>query len=355
MSLSGMNGPIDSDEERFKVFDRAYQLGQTFRDTANAYVSLTEGVFLPQLENQGDSEDLIGKWFKRTGKRDEIFLATNFGSVGTAENSCFRSDPNHLKEACAKRLKRLGIESIDHYYCHRLGLKTPIEDTVKAMAELKAELLGRAHSIHPISAVQIEYSPFSLDIEDPEAALLQTCRELGVAIVAYSPLARGFITGSIKSPDDFYGEGDCRRLMPRFSKENFHKNLLLVDELKHTVRNKRVTPAQLTLMAQGTDIFPIPGPRKIKHLEDNISALQVQLTSDETRKHPNSGGRGGGAWGSVSRSAGFRAVCRLANAIGLGSDPSIIPLLRVKKSRYNPPISDVSFLPFSYQYQYQLN
>ncbi|KAI9880984.1 MAG: hypothetical protein M1830_009478 [Pleopsidium flavum] len=283
MGLSAFYGKPTPDEERFGVLDRAYELGELHWDSADVY---------------GDNEDLIGKWFKRTGKRNEIFLATKFGNVFTPDgNRTIKSDPEYVKEACAKSLKRLGIETIDLYYCHRLDGKTPIEKTVQAMAELKKEgkikylglsecsstSLRRAHAIHPISAVQIEYSPFSLDIEDPQINLLSTCRELGVAVVAYSPLGRGFVTGQYKSRDDFE-EDDFRRLSPRFSEENFPKNLKLVDEIAALAKSKGCTPGQLTLawlLKQGNDIIPIPGTKKVKYLEENLAALKVDLSKDE--------------------------------------------------------------------------
>ncbi|KAA6410691.1 MAG: Aldo keto reductase [Lasallia pustulata] len=283
MGLSAFYGKPESDEERFKVLDRAYELGERFWDSADVYM---------------DNEDLIGKWFKRTGKRDEIFLATKFASFRTAEGMReIRSDPEYVKEACAKSLKRLGIQTIDLYYCHRLDRKTPVEKTVQAMAELKkegkikylglsecsAESLRRAYNVHPISAVQVEYSPFSMDIEDPQINLLNVCRELGVAVVAYSPLGRGFVTGQYKSRDDFE-EGDYRRMSPRFSEENFPKNLKLVDEISALAKKKGCTPGQLTLawlMAQGEDIIPIPGTKKIKYLEENLGAVDVKLTKEE--------------------------------------------------------------------------
>ena len=286
MGLSAFYGATEPDEQRFTVLDRAHELGQTFWDSADVYM---------------DNEDLIGKWFAKTGKRSEIFLATKFANRvkpdGTRE---VRSDPDYVKEACAKSLQRLGVETIDLYYCHRVDRKTPIEKTVQAMKELKdegkikylglsevsAETLRRAHAVHPIAAVQIEYSPFSLDIEDPQIALLKTCRELGVATVAYSPLGRGFVTGQYKSPDDFE-EGDFRRNAPRFSRENFPKNLELVDKLAQVAQKKGCTTGQLTLawlMKQGEDIIPIPGTKKIKYLEENLGALDVQLSDEEERE-----------------------------------------------------------------------
>ena len=286
MGLSIAYGAPQSDEERFKILDRAHELGQRFWDSADVYA---------------DNEDLLSKWFTRTGFRDDIFLATKFAGIVNADGSfVVRNDPEYVKEACAKSLKRLGVETIDLYYCHRVDGKTPIEKTVQAMKELKdegkirylglsevsSETLRRAHAVHPISAVQIEYSPFSMDIEDPAIALLQTCRELGVATVAYSPLGRGFVTGQYKSPDDFE-DGDFRKYSPRFSADNFPKNLELVDKLAVIAQKKGCTTGQLTLawlMKQGEDIIPIPGTKKIKYLEENLGALDVKLSDGEDKE-----------------------------------------------------------------------
>jgi len=282
MGLSAFYGKLEADEERFKVLDRAYELGELNWDSADAYL---------------DSEDLLGKWFKRTGKRNEIFLATKFANQFVDGKRVIDSSPEYCKRACEKSLKRLGIDYIDLYYCHRVDGKTPIEKTVQAMAELKKEgkihylglseissdTLRRACKVHHIDAVQIEYSPFCLDMEDPKIGLLQTCRELGVAIVAYSPLSRGILTGQYKSRDDFE-DGDWRKSGPRFSEENFPKNLVLVEKLEEVAKKKGCTPGQLTLawvLAQGDDILPIPGTKKIKYLEENMAALDVKLSKEE--------------------------------------------------------------------------
>lgn len=304
MGLSAFYGQPLPDEERNKVLDRAYELGETFWDSSDIYM---------------DSEDLIGKWFKRTGKREDIFLATKFAiSVRDGVISA-RNDPEYVKEACEKSLKRLGVDSINLYYCHRLDQVTPIERTVKAMAQLKrfgplylgqinhysievlhchregkikhlglsevsSRSLRRAHAVHPISVVQIEYSPFALDIESPQIELLKTCRELGVAVVAYSPLGRGMLTGAYKSPADFE-EDDFRKNAPRFSEENFPKNLKLVDQIAALAEKKGCTAGQLTLawlLRQGQDIIPIPGTTKVKYLEENMGALKVTMTDAES-------------------------------------------------------------------------
>jgi len=281
MGLSIAYGAAGSDEERLEFLDHLFSLGETFWDSADAY---------------GDSEDLLGKWFAKTGKRSEIFLATKFG-IDMSAGFALRSDREYIFKAVEKSLKRLGTDCIDLYYMHRTDGKTPIEETVKAMKELKdqgkikylglsevsAATLRRAYAIHPISAVQIEYSPFALEIEDPKIGLLAACRELGVAVIAYSPLGRGFLTGSIKSPDDF-ADDDFRKISPRFQGENFNKNLVLVNQIDALAKKKGCTAGQLTLawlMAQGEDIIPIPGTKKTKYLEENLGALKVELTESE--------------------------------------------------------------------------
>ncbi|CAO2658756.1 Nn.00g064790.m01.CDS01 [Neocucurbitaria sp. VM-36] len=281
MGLSVFYGPAKPDSERLALLDRAHKLGERFWDSSDLY---------------GDNEVLLGKWFKANpDKRDDIFLATKF-AVSQSDHS-IDSSPEYCKAACDKSLERLGIKQIDLYYCHRVDQKTPIERTVGAMAELKkegkikylglsevsSETLRRAYKVHPISAVQVEYSPFALDIESKQIDLLKTCRELGVAVVAYSPLNRGMLTGALKGPEDFE-EGDFRSGAPRFSAENFPKNLELVDRIKEVAAKKEVTPSQLTLawlMAQGSDIFPIPGTTKAHRLEENLGSLKVELSKAE--------------------------------------------------------------------------
>ncbi|KAJ9213191.1 hypothetical protein DTO166G4_5184 [Paecilomyces variotii] len=284
MGLSAFYGPPKPDNERFAVLDAAYEAGEHFWDSADIYM---------------DNEDLLGKWFAANPeKRKDIFLATKFALHPKPDGSLeIRGDPEYVKEACAKSLKRLGLPYVDLYYCHRLDKNVPVEKTVQAMAELKkegkikylglsecsAESLRRAYKVHPITAVQIEYSPFTLDIEDPRVKLLETCRELGVAVVAYSPLGRGMLTGKYRSPNDF-PEGDWRRMAPRFSEENFPKNLQLVDEIQSLARKKGCTAGQLTLawlLAQGEDIFPIPGTTQIDRLKENIGAVNVHLSKED--------------------------------------------------------------------------
>lgn len=281
MGLSVFYGPPKPDTERLALLDHAYKLGERFWDSSDFY---------------GDNEVFIGKWFKANpDKRNDIFFATKFAA--SLKDHKIDSSPEYCKAACDASLERLNIKQIDLYYCHRVDQKTPIEKTVQAMAELKQEgkikylglseissaTLRRAHKVHPISAVQVEYSPFALEIESAQIDLLKTCRELGVAVVAYSPLSRGMLTGAYKSADDF-GEGDFRSFAPRFSKENFPKNLKLVEKIKEVAEKKGVTPGQATLawlMAQGQDIFPIPGTTKKERLEENMGSLKVELTKEE--------------------------------------------------------------------------
>lgn len=250
-----------------------------------------------------DNEELLGKWFARSGLRSSIFLVTKFGFVpgNPHDLRSLRTDPEYVRQACLRSLSVLGVDKIDLYMAHRIDDVTPIEKTVDAMVELKkegkidylgfseisAESLRRACKVHQITAVEVEYSAFSLDIESEQIKLLDTCRELGVAVIAYSPLGRGLLTGRYKSLDDF-DEKDARVLMmPRFSKENFPKNLELVKAIEGLAKKKGVTSGQLSLawlLAQGDDIFPIPGTKKIERLEENLGALQVQLTEEEVKE-----------------------------------------------------------------------
>ncbi|KAJ6482299.1 NADP-dependent oxidoreductase domain-containing protein [Mycena vitilis] len=282
MGISTWYGAVESDEERFKVLDAAHAAGCVFWDTADIY---------------GDSEVLIGKWFKRTGKRDDIFLASKFGFT---PSFAIDGSPAYVKAAAELSLKKLGVDHIDLYYLHRADSKTPIEHTIGAMAELvkagkvkhlglsevSAETLRRAHAVHPIAAVQVEYSPFTLDIEDPKIGLLATARELGVQIVAYSPLGRGLLTGQYKSTDDFE-EDDFRKSIPRYSAKNFPNILKLADGLKAIGRKyNNATAGQVALawlLAQGEDIIPIPGTKKIKYLEENIAAAKLTLSAEDVQ------------------------------------------------------------------------
>ncbi|KAF2692170.1 aldo/keto reductase-like protein [Lentithecium fluviatile CBS 122367] len=287
MGLSSFYGNVKPDNERLALLDKVYELGQLHWDSADMY---------------GDSEDLLGKWFKANpDKRKDIFLATKFANKRGADGSfSIDSSPEYAKAACAKSLQRLGLENVDLYYCHRLDQKTPIEKTIEAMVELKnegkinylglsecsSESLRRAHAVHPISAVQVEYSPFALEIESNQIDLLRTCRELGVAVVAYSPIGRGLLTGTLRSHDDLE-ENDLRRFLPRFTKENFPKNLKLVDQLSGMAKKKGVTPTQLVLawlMQQGQDIFPIPGTTKLERVKENLESVKVTLSKEEEQE-----------------------------------------------------------------------
>ncbi|KAM0211374.1 hypothetical protein ACHAPA_005244 [Fusarium lateritium] len=284
MGISAFYGTVKPEAERMALLDKAYELGETFWDTADMY---------------GDSEELIGRWFgANPAKRKDIFLASKFANKVLADGSfAIDSSPEYCKAACAHSLERLGVDQIDLYYCHRLDQKTPIEKTVQAMKELKeegkikllglsevsAESLRRANKVHPISAVQMEYSPFALEIESPQFKLLEVARELGVAVVAYSPLGRGMLSGTIRSREDF-DSVDFRKHLPRFSEENFPKNLEISDTIAQIAKQKSVTPSQLCLswlLANGDDIFPIPGTTRPERLEENLRALDVQLTQQE--------------------------------------------------------------------------
>ncbi|KAI6043904.1 NADP-dependent oxidoreductase domain-containing protein [Pisolithus marmoratus] len=288
VGLSAYYGPTESDEERFKVLDAAFDYGCTLWDTASAY---------------GDNEELIGKWFKRTGKRDSIFLATKFGVDPSKGPFSINGTPEYAKDSLKMSLNRLGVETIDLYYLHRPDSDVPIELTIRAMAEFvkagKVKYLGLsecsantlrcAHAVHPIAALQVEYSTFTLDIEDPKIGLLQTARELGVTIVAYSPIGRGLITGQYKSPNDF-AEGDFRQLIPRYSKENFPNILKLADKLNEFSQRQNITAAQVALawlLAQGNDIVPIPGTTRIKNLKENLDSVHVHLSPEEIQEIRN--------------------------------------------------------------------
>ncbi|KAI0029792.1 Aldo/keto reductase [Vararia minispora EC-137] len=272
---------VSPDEDRFAVLDAAYAAGCRNWDTADAY---------------RDSEDLFGKWFKRTGKRDDIFLATKCGIRHTTEGYKVDGTPSYIKEACAKSLERLGVQTIDLYYLHRADRRTPIEHSIGALAELVKEgkvkaigisgvnesTLRRAAAVHPIAALQIEYSPFCLDIETN--GLLKACRELNIAVVAYSPLGRGVLTGRFKGPEDV-GENDARHTLPWFNKENFQKILKLVDVLKVVGEKHSAAPSQVTLAwVLEQDIIPIPGTRSVKYLEENIGGGAVKLTAAEVQE-----------------------------------------------------------------------
>ena len=280
MGMSEFYGASD-EAESITTIRRALDLGITLLDTADMY-----GV--------GRNEELVGRAIR--DHRSEVVLATKFGNVRgpSGEYRGINGRPEYVREACEASLKRLRIDCIDLYYQHRVDRDTPIEETVGAMAELvkagKVRHIGlseaapdtirRAHAVHPIAALQTEYSLWS---RDPENEILGTCRELGIGFVPYSPLGRGFLTGAFKSPDDF-DEGDYRRSSPRFQGENFKKNLQLVEKIRQLAKDKDCTPAQLVLawaLAQGDDIVPIPGTRHLCHLEQNVGAIDVHLSATE--------------------------------------------------------------------------
>ncbi|PKC13136.1 aldo/keto reductase [Rhizophagus irregularis] len=281
MGMSDFYGSVD-EQESIDVLKQSIELGFNFWDTSDIY-------------GNGANEILLSKVLK--DKRDKVFLCTKFGILRDS-NGAFTGvsgSPEFVRQACEKSLKRLGVDYIDLYYQHRMDPNTPIEDTVGALAELvgegkikyiglsecSAEILRRAHKIHPIAAFQMEYSPWTLDIETN--GIMETCRELGVTIVAYSPLGRGFLTGKYKSVDDFEPD-DIRRNFPRFQGDNFNKNLELVHKFHEFANKKGVTPSQLCLawvISQGDNIIAIPGSRKLKYLEENLGAANVHLTPKE--------------------------------------------------------------------------
>jgi aryl-alcohol dehydrogenase-like predicted oxidoreductase len=272
------------DDESIRTIHRALELGIDFIDTADMYGPFT-------------NEILVGKAIK--GRRDEVVLATKFGNVRSADGAFIgiSGTPEYVHQACDASLQRLGTDHIDLYYQHRVDNTVPIEDTVGAMAELvtagKVRYLGlseaapatirRAMKVHPISALQTEYSLWE---RTPEEEILPTCRELGIGFVPYSPLGRGFLTGRFRSFDDLPAD-DYRRNQPRFQGANFQKNLDLVALLEQMAKEKRCTPAQLALawlLHQGDDIVPIPGTKRVKYLEENVGALDVKLTPADLRR-----------------------------------------------------------------------
>ncbi|GKV78157.1 aldo/keto reductase [Pectobacterium brasiliense] len=282
MGMSDFYSTAQDEKESIATLHRALELGVTLLDTADMYGPHT-------------NELLLGKAIK--GKREQVFLATKFGIIRDPANPNARGvcgKPDYIRRAVEGSLTRLGTDVIDLYYQHRIDPTVPIEETVGTLAELvqegkiryiglseaSATTLERAHRVHPITALQSEYSLWTRDME---AEILPTCERLGIGFVPYSPLGRGFLTGAIRSPDDLAAD-DFRRTNPRFSGENFGKNLQLVEKINQLAQEKQVTPSQLALawvLAQGEHIVPIPGTKRRRYLEENVAALDVTLTKEE--------------------------------------------------------------------------
>ncbi|PYS77014.1 MAG: aldo/keto reductase [Acidobacteria bacterium] len=298
-----------NDEESVATIHLALDLGVNFIDTADMYGPFT-------------NEELVGRAIR--GRRDQVTLATKFGNVRGADGSFLgiSGRPEYVRSACEASLRRLGFETIDLYYQHRVDPEVPIEETVGAMSRLveegKVRFLGlseaapqtirRAYTVHPIAALQTEFSLWTRDVEEE---VLPACRELGIGFVAYSPLGRGFLTGQFSSPEDL-PEGDRRRIFPRFQEENFQRNVELVERVRAIAARKGCTPAQLALawvLAQGDDVVPIPGTKRRRYLEENARAVEIEITSEELREIDEIA-RPGAAAGERYPEAALRAVNR---------------------------------------------
>ncbi|KAI1457001.1 putative aldo-keto reductase [Annulohypoxylon moriforme] len=281
-------GTLTSEEESFQFLDRALEIGATFWDTADLY---------------GNGEEFVGKWFKRTGKRDQIFIASKYGHIKGSPTFEADSSYEYTKKAAAKSLEALGVDYIDLYYIHSVNVNVPIEETMKALKELQDEgkikhiglsmvssnTLRRAAKIAPIAAVQTEYSVLSQRIEGPSGTnLLQACRDLGVAIVVATPLGRGLLTTSFSATETTFDGTDMRpKALPQFMDGNRESNIAYVAKFRQLADRKGCTVAQLALawlLKQGEDIFPIPGTKRVKYLEENWGALDVTLSDEEERE-----------------------------------------------------------------------
>jgi aryl-alcohol dehydrogenase-like predicted oxidoreductase len=299
MGMSEFYGTTDEDES-IRTIHRALDLGVTFLDTADMYGPFT-------------NEELVGRAV--AGRRDEAVLATKFGNVRgpNGERLGISGTPEYVREACDASLRRLGVDHIDLYYQHRVDPDTPIEDTVGAMAELvqagkvrhlglseaAPETIRRAHAVHPITALQTEYSLWS---REPEAEILPTTRELGIGFVAYAPLGRGFLTGHITSVDDL-AENDFRCSDPRFQGENLQRNLAIGEKVREIATAKDATPGQVALawlLSRGDDVVPIPGTKRVRYLEENAAAADLELSADELAALEDVGAAQGDRYGDMS-------------------------------------------------------
>jgi aryl-alcohol dehydrogenase-like predicted oxidoreductase len=298
MGMSAWYGPTD-EQESIATIHRALELGVFFLDTADVY-------------GAGRNEELVGKAI--AGRRDEVVLATKFGNRSLDDGTrTIDGSPDYVRSAIDASLRRLGVDHVDLYYQHRVDADTPIEETVGAMAELvaagkvkhlglseaSAQTIRRAHAVHPITALQSEYSLWT---RDPEGDVLDTCRQLGIGLVAYSPLGRGFLAGRFSSPDELE-EDDFRKHHPRFTGANLDRNRRLAATVKELAEEKGVTPAQLALawvLSRGDDVVPIPGTKRRAYLEQNAAASEVELTADDLRRLDAIGDASGDRYADMS-------------------------------------------------------